>query len=799
MLRNYFITALRNILKNKVFSLINIFGLSVGLAACLLILHYVRYEKSYEGFHQKAGQLYRVTLDSYHDGKLVVQDAETPPVLGPLLKEKYPEVLDFVRMHDEEVVWVKADNKVYKETRLYFADPSIFDLFSIEILHGNPAPVFDVPWKVALNRNLAELYFGTTEATGKTIRLSGGDEPVEAEIVGVFEDLPPNTHLKLNMLVSFSTLKKIGYDPGWDANNEFTYLLMQEGVDLTSFNEKLNEFSFAVGDQTGTERYVAEPMRDIHLYSNKTYEPETNGDARSVYFLMVVAFFIVIIAWVNYLNLSVTRAMERAREVGVRKVAGSSRLDLIWQFLIESSIINFIAMACALIMVQLSLPGFISLSGQPLPKTIFMPSTIGIIAALLLGGIILSGLYPALVLSSFEPVAVLKGKLRHAPHGFWLRKGLVIFQFVITVVLIAGTFAVVQQLNYMRSQDLGINIDEVLVVEAPFTTDLDSVHLQQLSALRNQWKQLSGVQNVSSAGSIPGLPHKYLSSIRGLHIIGENAEDNEYTYYHFGVDASFIPTLGLEIIEGRNFADREKNEDQVILNEESVRLLGLQSAGDAVGKKIQINGEERTIIGVIRDYHHHSLKLSVDPFIYWYQKDNYFMCLDLNTPNLQAAMDDINREFEKLFPDNTMSYFFLDDKFNQQYAADIQFGKVFGIFASLAIIIACLGLFGLSSFTALQRTKEIGVRKAMGASVTNILVLLSADYLKLLVISILVAIPLANYLITEWLNNFAARINVQWWLFFVPCLLVTVVAILSVSSQSIKAATVDPVKSLKYE
>lgn len=799
MLKNYLKTAIRNILKNKIFSLINVMGLSIGMAACLLILHYVNFEKSYENFHKNADQLYRVTVDRYSDGELEVQDAETHPVLGPLLKEKFPEVLDFVRMHDEELVKLRAGDKVYGESRLYFADPSAFELFSLEVLHGNPAAAFDIPWKVALTRNLAELYFGTTDVVGKTIKAPGGDEMVEAEIVGVFENLPPNTHLKFNILISFSTLKKIGYDPEWQGNNEFTYLLMQKGTDLQQFNEKLSEFSEGLMDKIGADRFVAEPMKDIHLYSNKTYEAEVNGDARSVYFLMIVALFIVLIAWVNYLNLSTARAVERAKEVGVRKVVGSSRINLIWQFLFESAIINLMAMVFALILVHISIPYFIELSGQPLPASVFTKFTVWIILGLLLGGTLLSGLYPALVLSSFQPVLVIKGKLRNSSHGFWLRKGLVVFQFIITVILIAGTFAVIKQLDYMRAQDLGINIDEVLVVETPMTMDNDSTMQRHMAVLKNKWKQLNEIQNVSNAGSIPGLPHKYLSSTSGTRVVGENSENNEYTYYHFGVDASFIPTLGLELIEGRNFTDKEKNENQLILNEESVRLLGFKSAAQAVGAKIRFGGEIRTIIGVIKNYHHHYLKLSVDPFVYWYEPDGYFTCIDLQTDDIHATLEAVRSEFERVFPNSTFNYFFLDDKFNQQYAADIQFGRVFGIFATLAIFIACLGLFGLSSFTALQRTKEIGVRKVLGASISNILVLLSKDYLKLLLIAMVVAVPLANYLITEWLDNFATRINVHWWLFIIPCVLVTAVAILSVGSQSIKAATIDPVKSLKYE
>ncbi len=798
MLRNYFNTAIRNILKNKIFSVINVLGLSIGMAACLLILHYINYEKSYEHFHQRSDQLYRVTVDSYNGSELVVQDAETHPVLGPELKEKFPEVLDFVRMHDDELVKIKVGDKLYKETRLYFADPSAFDLFSIEILEGDPKAAFHIPFKIALSSNLAALYFGSTDIVGKTIQLPNEGELVDVEIVGVYESLPSNTHLKFNALVSFSTLKKSGYDPGWNGNNEFTYLLMQKGTDLQAFNDKLVKYSAALNDKIENSIFVAEPMNDIHLYSNKTYEPETNGDAKTIYFLLVVAFFIIVIAWVNYLNLSTARSAERAKEVGVRKVVGSSRLNLIWQFLLESAVINIAAMVLTLIVVQISLPYFIELSGQPLPRFIFTGFSIWVIIALLIVGTILSGLYPALALSAFQPVAVIKGKLKSSNHGFWLRRGLVVFQFIITVILIAGTFAVFQQLNFLRSRDLGMKIDEILVVEAPLTIDNDSINQQRMSVLKSQWRQRSEVQNISNSGSVPGLAHKYLNSTTGVSITGVNSDQNHHTFYHFGIDASFIETLGLGLVEGRNFTDKEKNSDQLILNEEAARLLGFENAADAVGKKINF-GKTETVIGVIKNYHHHYLKLSVAPIIYWYKPNGYFTCLDIKTNDIHATLNAVKTDFEKVFPNSTFTYFFLDEKFNQQYAADVRFGKVFGLFATLAIVIACLGLFGLSSFTALQRTKEIGIRKVLGASVPGILVLLSRDYMKLLLIAVVVAVPLANYLIIEWLNNFAVKINVQWWLLALPCVLVGVVAILSVSSQSIRAATINPVDSLKHE
>lgn len=790
-------------LKHKLFSMLNILGLSIAMAACLLILHYVKFENSYENFHQNAENIFRVTLDSYNGEELVVQDAEMYPLAGPALKDRYPEVLDHVRLQDQESMrsfMFKVGDVLFHHSKIFFADASVFNVFSFDILAGNPEERLQAPWTIVLTRSLAESYFGSIDILGKTVQIKANGELKDLEVVGVIEDSPPNTHIKFNAFISYETIVQVGYKPGWNGNNEFCYLLMAPNTNIAEFNHKLKFFvKEELKGKIQHELFVAERLTDIHLFSHKTYEAEANGDSQIVYFLLLVALFIMVIAWVNYLNLSTARAVARAREVGIRKVMGSSKRYLVGQFLFESALINLISLSLAIGIVLLSLPFFIELSGQALPRAIASNTDFWILLlGLFITGTVLSGFYPALVLSSFQPVTVLKGNLKNSKHGYLLRQGLVVFQFVITVVLIAGTFAVFTQLDFLRNEELGLNMDQVMIVEAPLTLDTGSVKLEKMKVLKNQWNNLADVNSVASTGAIPGLAHKYLNSTVGVNIIGENSDRNNYTYYHFGVDASLISTLGLKLAAGGNFQEKEKNNGQIILNEQAARLIGFKSPQDAIGKRIKF-GNEWTVIGVLENYHHHSLKMEVDPFIYWFREYNGYLCLDLKTQNIKSTIAQVEADFKEMYPGSPFNYYFLDDKFNQQYVADQQFGQVFGFFASMAIFIACLGLFGLSSYTVLQRTKEIGVRKVLGASVPNILVLLSKDYLRLLLIAIIVGIPVSNYLIIEWLNNFAARVIIHWWFYVLPAFIVVFIAILAVSSQTLKAATNEPVDALKYE
>jgi len=805
MFQDYLVIAYRNITKHKFYSSINLLGLATGTAACLLILHYVHYELSYEDFHEKSEQIYRLTLDVYKDGELQVQDAEVYPLAGPVLKENMPEVLDFVRLHDQEYLVFGTDEYRQTERRSYFADPSVFSIFSLQMVQGDTAGALDEPFELVLTESKAKQYFGTTDVLGKTLDIFGAaNKKKTAKITGVIRDLPPNTHLKIDFLISFISLqdKDIGYPLNWDNNNEFTYLLMEPQTNLAAFSQKLDkfveDFKSAEGSEGNQEQFVVQPMSDIHLYSHKTYEPEANGDADAVYFLSVIALFILIIAWVNYVNLATARSVERAKEVGVKKAVGCSRSQLIRQFLFESLVINLLAMVLAILIVYVSFTAFRQLSGQPLSIRLFNDINFTLtIAGLVVIGTLLSGLYPAMVLSSFRPVAVMKGKLRSTAHGRYLRQGLVVFQFLASVVLMVGTFTVYQQLAFMRQQKLGMDIDQVLVVNIPLDIQVDSIALPRVSTLRQAWRGISSVESVGGANSIPGTGYNFLSSSGGVRRLGQGEESGRFTYYMYAMDAHLMSTLGMKLIAGQNFREGADNNRKVVINEEAARLLGFENTEAAVGQRITSDSAE--IIGVAQNYHHLSMKDPIIPFVFWHNDNTLYQYLRLSTDDIQQTLQSVEATYEEVFPGSNFSYFFLDDKFNQQYQAEARFGQVFGLFAGLAILVACLGLLGLSSYTSIQRTKEIGIRKALGASVSHITLLLTKSYFRLILIALLIAIPVANYVMGEWLGQFAYRIGIRWWLFIMPGLLVVFIALLAVSGQTLKSARANPVKALRYE
>jgi putative ABC transport system permease protein len=579
---------------------------------------------------------------------------------------------------------------------------------------------------------------------------------------------------------------------------------MAPGTDLGSFNEKLTQLSVELKDKIGEERFVAEPINDIHLYSHKTFEPEVNGNAEVVYFLLIIAIFIIIIAWVNYVNLSTARAVERAREVGIRKVMGSGRGQLITQFLLESILVNLLAAGIALTLLQISLPVFRDIAGQPLPLNLIADPVFWYLLLSLLGvGTLLSGLYPAFVLSSFQPPVVLKGKLRTSSHGHWLRKGLVIFQFAATVILIACTGTVYLQLNHLRHQDLGMDINQTLALHAPNLDVPDSAYQEKLQSLKTEMLRHSEVKNVALSESLPGLSLHELSTNSGIKRLGQDEQEGTYNYYMISIGADYLPTMDIQIIAGRNFEPAMPNYNQVIINEEAMRTLGFANAEEAVGSRINYQnhwpGEPSTIIGVIKNYYQRSPKEKHLPMIFPYTASGNYLTIRLNTSEIRETLKEIENTWQGIFPNSAFDYFFLDEKYDQQYRADTHFGQVVAIFSTLAIFIACLGLFGLSSFTILQRTKEIGIRKVLGASVGQIVRLLSQDFIRLVLVASIVALPIAYFAMKEWLAGYATRISLSWWLFALPLVVVLLIALLTVSLQTIKAAVANPAESLKYE
>ncbi len=801
MLKNYLKTAIRSLTKNHAFSIINILGLTIGMAACLFILQYVTLELSYDNFHANKNNLYRMQLDRYDRGELSTQWAAGCAGIGPALKENFPEVKGFVKMHSSNTVLSYHDLS-FRENRVHYATEDFFEIFSFKLLSGVDSSVLKEPYKMVISESTAKKYFKEEEPVGKTMTLNG---EVDFEVTGVFEDVPENTHMKFDILYSFETYVDLTNETArtaWQWDGFHTYILLEPGTDPLDFEAKLPAF---VEEQQGEElknfeagmEFHLQPIEDIHLYSNYMMEFETNGDGKTVYALLIIAFFILIIAWVNYINLSTSKSMDRAREIGIRKVMGSYRTQLIGQFLIESLVLNFLAALLAVMLIVLLVPQFNNLTGQNISLALLfnLQFWMALIVIFTLGAL-LSGLYPAIIMSSFKPVAILKGKQSNSMGGNMLRRVLVIFQFIASVTLIVGTITVYRQITYMRSQDLGVSIDQTLVIRGPNV--VDSTYTNMFNTFKTEVLRNSAIKNLTASTAVPGGQPGWNAG--GIRLVHEDASHSKQ-YRILGFDYDFVDAYGLEVLAGRNFSEEFSNDRATVLfNESAVSYMGFDDLEEALDKDIYFWGDTFKIIGVVKDYHQESLRSNFEPLIFrLIPNAQAFYSVKITTNDINTTIGSIENEFKALFPGNPFDYFFLDDHFNQQYKADIQFGKVFGTFAGLAIFIACLGLFGLSAFTAIQRTKEIGIRKVMGASVQNILSLLTKDFSKLIVIAILIASPLSWYIMSNWLQSFAYRIELSWLIFLVSGLIVIMIALLTVSIHTLKAASSDPVKSLRYE
>ena len=802
MFKNHLRVAYRNLLKNKVFSYINILGLAIGIAAFLFIVQYVRFERSYEDFHVNSENTLRLLAEFYNGSEYVMTDCETYAPLGPFLKEKMPEVVDFVRLYGiDGFINVKAGSKNFLESGLYWADPSVFDVFTHPIVHGDVKKALVAPFEVVITESMAKKYFGRTDVIDESIEIDKNLFRIKA----VIKDVPANTHLKFSFLLSrlsFKTVKPWYPDDKWNNNNEYTYVVTRPRTDLRAFNEKLRILSATeLKTFIPDERIIAEPIKDIHLYSDNPYDPEPGGSAQSVYYLTLIALFIIAIAWVNYVNLSTARAIERAREVGIRKVMGSVKRQLVLQFLTESLIINVIAGILALFLYQTIFPFFRDLSGQPLPY-VTEDKVFWILLVAMIGvGSFLSGLYPAFVLASFNPAAVLKGKFQSSSHGQLLRKGLVIFQFSATVVLIVAMCTVYLQVKFLRGQNLGMNIEQTIVLTGKQLDRQDSVFRITSEAFKNELMKDPSIQTVARAEAVPGLLQEL--STTSIKRVGEAEDDRGYLYYFFRVDADYIKALNMTLIAGRNFTGGVPNQDQVIINEQAARALGFSSADEAVGSKVTFKtrgqGAGSTIIGVLKNFYYRSPKQDHLPMLFYYGEPADYFTLQVKTEDMNATLSSVASAWRKTYPDAVFDYYFLDEKYDQQYRTDTQFGEVMAAFSGLIIFIACLGLFGLSSYTITQRTKEIGIRKVLGASVTEIVHLLSVNFAKTVIIAALIALPVAYFLMEQWLANYYVRISLNAWIFVFAVGVILLLAIVTVSFQTIKSAVANPVDSLKQE
>jgi putative ABC transport system permease protein len=803
MFQNYLKTALRNLKKTKLFSLINIFGLAVGMTAFLFILHYTNFEKSYDTFHQNHDRIYRLRYERTDGKGDAVRFASCCPPAGARIRDKYPEVEKIGRMLHYSAI-VSVDNIKFLEERIFFAEPEILNILQFCLIHGDSAIGIREPGNALLSIATAKKYFGDADPIGKMISV---DKKYVYRIVGLFENFPPNSHVKFDIVLPWKNLEaQFGteYYEAWGHTGSYTYLIARPGIDPLAFEKKLIPLIQAecpwLKEYNMTIDLKMQPLGDIHLTSHFMQELEANGDRNTVNYLFIIAIFIIIMAWVNYVNLSTARSLSRAKEVGLRKVVGASQPQLMIQFFFETILINLIAILLAMGLLKIFLPLFSQISGVPAEYGIWTQDWFWLaIAILFFVGAFLSGLYPVVVLSAFKPITTLRGKLGNAARGFNLRQALVTFQFAIALILTAATLAVFKQISFMRTQDLGFDMEQILVIKAPRVRD--DAYGSKFDSFKQMLLQRADISKVSHVTEVPGRQIYWDNG--GIMKLGEDVSQSK-NYQIVGIDYDFADLFDLKLVAGRNFSrEFPADKDALIFNETAVQWMGFPSAESAIGQQVDYWEKIYTIIGVFKDYHQQSPRQAFEPHIYRflpYGRDvRGMIAIKLNIKQVTETVASIQTRYEKFFPGNPFDYFFLDDYYNQQYQSDRKFGNVFSLFSVLAIIITALGLLGLSSFSVAQRTKEIGIRKVLGASIPSVLFLLSRDVLKLLGFAFIVAIAPTFYAINKWLESFANKMNVNGWIFIVPFVIVLIITLVTIGARVIKAAVANPVESLRYE
>ncbi|HVU99298.1 MAG TPA: ABC transporter permease [Puia sp.] len=793
MIKNYLRVAFRNLWRHKGFSLLNIIGLTVGMAAFFLIFLYVCFELSYDSFHSKADRIYRIVADVPSPTGL--QHANNPPLPTTVgMKEQLPEVELTTRVSLGDNWMVIRGDQVFETDDVMLSDTGFFRVFDFPLVKGDPRKALAGPQSVVLSQTVAKRFFGNVDPIGKVLTMTRDKFP--CTVTGVMKDLPGNSHLKASMIISVATFERMDstLNRSWDSYGWSAYVLLKPGAGADRLQAKLPGYlekkgGAALFRNKQVPTLLLEPLRDIYLYS--TRDESRTGHITNVYIFSIIGAFIVLIAGINFVNLTTARSVERAKEVGIRKVVGAGKWMLAGQFIGESIILCLMAYVLAIGLSVVMLPLFNQLAGKEVSMGIFtQPRYLAVLfgIALLIG--IFAGLYPALVLSSFRPVAVLKGKFSTGTRGILLRKGLVILQFTIAIGLMIATLVVYFQLNYMRSQDLGFSKDQKLIMD----TRNDSAKL----AFRQALASIPGVLSNSLAGNVPGLG-TFPNECRIENGRGVMQSTNAVVYF---VDYDYLRQLDMKVIAGRDFSRAYGTDSSraMILNETAVSQLGYPSPKEAIGKRFEQFGTTGTIIGVVKDFHLRALQDPIQAMTMRVEPGNCdLICATIDGRRLKETMSAVEAKWKLLLKDRPFSYFFLDEFFNRQYRGEEHFGRLFLNFAILAISISCLGLMGLAAYSTLQRTKEIGVRKVVGASVGNIVYLLSKDFLKLVGWAFLVAAPLSWFFVNGWLRGFAYRIGSYWWIFFIAGFGALAIALLTVSFQAIKAALANPVNSLRTE
>lgn len=808
MFRNYLKIAIRNLGKHKTVSFINISGLALGITICLVIALFIKDELSYDRHHKDAGRIYRVVKDFVNNDGTRLPDATSPPAVAPASQKEIPEVEVVTRILPGwgTKFYVRAGENRFIEENVYMADSSIFDVFTFRFLQGNPKTALEPVDAVVLTESSAKKYFGSQNPMGKLLEI---DRDPPLKVSGVIKDIPENSHFHFDILRPLRLRNNDGtrrdINSVWGSYTYYSYIKLKPGASIASVDNKIREL-FKKNQPGNKDHFYTQALTDIHLTSALKWELEPNSDKSYVYIFGTVALFILIIACINYINLTTARSSLRAKEIGIRKVSGAVRMALLRQFLTESMFVALLAAIVAVVMARILLPVINNITGKHLsltPGGSYIELVAVFVFALLIG--LIAGVYPALYLSSFEPVKVLKGEKLTGTRGLSLRKVLVVTQFAISIALIVGTIVVMEQIRFIQNAKLGLDKEHVIMVN-----DVGFLDRSQRAALKNDLAQIPGIKSLGSANGILG----GLNFATGMRLKGTT---NGQVINFFGVDENFLDVMKIELKEGRKFSRQfladtsgngipgttERLAGGVILNETAVKQLGIPAP--AVGRLLVARENKdttwyREVVGVVKDFHFTSMRNEIKPFAFTLNINRlgYFV-VRLDGKNMNATIDKIQAAWNKRVTTRPFQHFFLDETYAKQYVAEKNFRTIFFYITAIAIFISCLGLFGLSSFITEQRTKEIGIRKVLGASVSGIVTMLSKDFVKLVVIAAIIAFPVAWYAMNAWLQDFVYRIQISWWVFAIAAFAALFIALATISYQAIRSALANPVKSLRTE
>jgi putative ABC transport system permease protein len=809
MFKNFIKIAFRNIFRNKVYAAVNIAGLAMGICAFLLLMEYVSLEKSVNQFHKNLSGMYRL-INEDPSGKTWPQ---VEPGWAVQAKQRFSEIKDFCRFEEgvaQGIVSKKDNNNLaYRENKIGYAEGNFFTFFSFPLKQGTPS-AFNKTNVVFIAESTAKKYFSNKTPIGETLNLSNQFGNALYTVEGVYADMGENSDIKYDMVFSLETLKNTANlnDNSWAALDNLqsqyinTFFELNKGVNAAAFEKRLTAMRNELKKDKDGVQFHLQAFSNVHLGSSLNDPYLTSGNLKYVYMLGAIAFLIVLIAWFNYINLSTANSIKRAGEVGIRKVNGATRNNLIAQFMGESLLMNLFGFTASILLMLLMQPLFNKLINKNLSLQVLGATNVWLTAAVLLVvGSILSGAYTAFSLSKFNPVDTVKGRISKTSKGIVLRKSLVVAQFVISIILIISTILIYTQLSYMKNKNLGINTEQLLVIHGP-EIGKDSTFKNRRTAFWNELSQQSFVKDYCNTGSVPGNNYNFATS--GFTQPNSKKGDELKTYSFAIIGDRFLKAYEIGLVAGRNFTTAEcavewDDNSKVLMNERAIKQLGFENAQQAINTKVQWDERALEVIGVVKDYHHTGLQNAIDPIIFYPQNNNSFFTVKLTADKMQDKIAVLEKMYKQSFEGNPFEYFFVDENYSKSYLAEKQYGDMFSTAAIWAIFIACLGLFGLTTFTVESRIKEIGVRKVLGASVQGIVTLLSKDFLLLVFIAFLIASPLAWYAMHRWLQDFAYRINIGWWVFALAGFITLIIALSTVFFQALKAAVTNPVKSLKSE